>query len=100
MYSVYSLPNMVLPIFAGPMIDKYGTRIVIGVCFITLLVGSFIFAIGGAYNNFNIILVGRCIFGLGSEVYGNCISVMLTVWFIDNHLNLAYGVNAIAPCVA
>lgn len=25
---------------------------------------------------------------------------MLTVWFIDKHLNLAYGLNGVAPCIA
>lgn len=100
MYSVYSFPNMLLPLFAGALVDKYGARVMTASCFFTLLVGNLIFAIGGAYNNFHIVLVGRCIFGLGTEVYSNCVSVMLTLWFIDKHLNLAYGLNGIPPSVA
>ena len=25
---------------------------------------------------------------------------MLTLWFIDNNLNLAYGINGLPPCAA
>ena len=66
LYSVYSIPNMVLPLFAGSLIDYYGSRAMLTVTFFTTLVGNLIFAIGGRYDNFNVILVGYCIFGIGN----------------------------------
>lgn len=69
-------------------------------CFFTSLIGNFIFALGGYYDDWTTILVGRCIFGIGTEIFGTCVYVMLTVWFIESNLNLAYGLNGVAPCVA
>ena len=100
MYSVYSLPNIFIPFFAGALTDKYGTRVMTVGCFTTLLAGNLIFAIGGAYNSFHTVIVGWFIFGVGCEIFCNCTAVMLTVWFIDKHLNLAYALNAIPPSFA
>ena len=100
MYSAYSVPNILLPLFAGQLVDKYGARKMLTACFIITLVGNFVFAIGGALLNFKVVLIGRFIYGLGSEVYANCVYVMLTIWFIEKHLNLSYGINGLPPCAA
>ena len=72
----------------------------ITITFMLTLIGNLIFAIGGANDNYHTILVGRFIYGLGSEVYANCVYVMLTIWFREKHLNLSYGINGIPPCIA
>lgn len=100
MYSIYAIPNMFLPLFAGQMIDYYGTRVMMLVCFLITLIGNLIFALGGCYDSFTTILVGRCLFGIGSEIFGTCVYVILTLWFLESNLNLAYGLNGVAPCIA
>lgn len=100
LYSIYSIPNIILPLFSGQLIDYYGTKVMIFVCFSTSLLGNFIFALGGYYDSWTTILIGRCIFGIGTEIFGTCVYVMLTVWFIESNLNLAYGLNGVAPCIA
>ena len=67
MYSVYSFPNMVLPMFAGYIIDTIGVRWAIFLFYTTCLIGNLIFAIGGSYLSYTTILVGRGLFGIGNE---------------------------------
>lgn len=67
MYSIYSLPNTVLPLFGGILIDKIGVKISL-IIFTTLLtLGQLIFAIGGSAESLWIMLLGRFVFGLGGE---------------------------------
>jgi MFS family permease len=71
LYTVYSLPNMVLPIFGGLFLDKLGIRS--GLLFFTMVLtlGQMVFMIGGYAENYNMMLAGRVIFGMGGE----CMSV-------------------------
>jgi MFS family permease len=47
LYTVYSLPNMVLPIFGGIFLDKIGIRSGLLLFTFILTIGQFIFMIGG-----------------------------------------------------
>ena len=61
---------MVLPLVGGYFLDKLGIRK--GLLFFTVLItfGQMIFMIGGYRQNYNLLLVGRVIFGLGGESMG------------------------------
>jgi len=71
MYTIYSLPNMVLPLAGGIFLDKIGVRIGLLLFTLVLTIGQFIFMIGGNRNVYWLMLVGRFVFGLGGE----CMSV-------------------------
>ena len=45
--SIYSLPNTVLPLFGGILLDKIGIRIGLVTFTVILTLGQLIFAIGG-----------------------------------------------------
>ena len=96
MYSVYSMPNMILPLFAGYIIDTLGVRSAIFLFYSICLFGNLIFAIGGSYYSFTTILVGRGLFGIGNETCMQAVTVLITKWFIDGNLNLAYALNGVA----
>jgi len=67
LYTVYSLPNMILPILGGIFLDKIGIRTGLVLFAFILSVGQFIFMIGGYQGNYNEMLFGRFIFGMGGE---------------------------------
>ena len=90
------MPNMVLPLFAGYMIDTLGVRWAIFLFYSICLIGNLIFAIGGAYYNYTTILVGRGLFGIGNETCSQAVVVLITKWFIEGHLNLAYALNGVS----
>ena len=67
MYSVYAMPNMIVPLFGGFIIDTMGVRYALVAFYALCLIGNLIFAIGGSYDSYTTILIGRGIFGCGNE---------------------------------
>lgn len=70
LYTVYSLPNMVLPVLGGLFLDKIGIRSGLLMFCLILTCGQFIFAMGGYNQNYPMMLAGRVIFGMGGESMG------------------------------
>ena len=67
LYTVYSLPNIVLPFFGGLLIDKIGARLAILIFSTIILLGQLVCYFGALYSLFWLMIVGRVIFGMGSE---------------------------------
>jgi len=91
LYSLYSMPNIVLPFFGGILIMKYGIRTMYMVFGVLILIGQFIFSIGCQYYSMNIMLLGRIIFGLGGECINICQNAMIVKWFFKSELALPLG---------
>ena len=87
---------MILPLFGGAIIDRMGIRESITLFFMLNLVGNFVFALGGVYKSFTLILIGRGIFGTGNFTSMTALTVIVTKWFISSNLNLAYGLMSIS----
>jgi MFS family permease len=67
LYSIYSLPNIILPFFGGILIDKIGVRVSILIFSTVLIFGQGIVVAGGYSLSYMTMLIGRGIFGMGSE---------------------------------
>ena len=68
LFSLYSIPNMVLPLFGGVFADRIGIRLCL-ILFISIITfGQVIIVIGAYKTNFAVLLIGRIVFGLGSEI--------------------------------
>ena len=91
MYSVYSLPNVILPLIGGVMIFKYGYRIMFLVFGGCVLIGQLVFAMGCSINSVPLMLVGRVIFGLGGESLNTTQFAVIVQWFAVNELGFAMG---------
>ena len=62
--SVYSWPNVFIPVICGFLLDRlYGIRIGMIIFTLVICVGQLIVAFGGIYNNFPVMFVGRIIYG-------------------------------------
>lgn len=67
LYSVYSLPNLFLPVLGGILVDKLGLRIG-SLLFMTFTaLGQLIFALGGYHLSYKTMIIGRFIYGVGNE---------------------------------
>ena len=66
-FTVYSTPNVILPLFGGIFLDKIGIRS--GLILFTILVtlGQIVFMLGGYSKSYIVMLLGRVLFGLGGE---------------------------------
>lgn len=59
LYSVYSLPNIVLPMFSGVLLTKIGYGNGLLLTSFIILIGQIIQAMGGYRTSFNLLLLGR-----------------------------------------
>ena len=58
LFSLYSIPNMVLPLFGGVFADRIGIRLCL-ILFISIITfGQVIIVIGAYKTNFAVLLVG------------------------------------------
>jgi MFS family permease len=60
------------------------------------LIGNLILGIGGASESWGLILFGRLIGGIGIMTCTVTVTVLVTKWFINSNLNLAYALLAVS----
>lgn len=93
MYSVYSLPNIILPLIGGVFIFKYGYRLMFLVFGACILLGQLIFAIGCSTKSVMLMLIGRTVFGFGGESINNTQLSVILQWFAPNEIAFAMGLS-------
>eukprot|EP01133_Synstelium_polycarpum_P015985 gene15985-19014_t len=95
LYSVYSFPNMVLPLLGGFFIDTiFGLRF--GAMFFCVLVmaGQILFALSASLKLYWLAALGRTVFGLGGESLSVAQSTFCATWFNGrSDLNLAFSIT-------
>ncbi len=88
--AIYSLPNIIMVLIGGVIVDRFGTRT-------STLAFAVVCAIGAAMTAasplFPVMALGRLIFGLGAESMIVAITVAIGQWFVGRQLGLAFGVN-------
>ncbi|KAF0691106.1 Aste57867_17604 [Aphanomyces stellatus] len=93
LYTLYSIPNIILPFFGGFLVDRLGARFTLLMFASIITVGQIVFAIGCSTTQFNVMLLGRVIFGLGGESLGVAQSTLVASWFKNKELAMALGIN-------
>ena len=92
LYTIYSIPNIVLPFFGGLFMDKKGlSRICIFVFSFILCIGQAIFFYGIFIKSYFLMIVGRFIFGLGGGSLVVAENTIISRWFKDKELAFALG---------
>jgi MFS family permease len=88
--AIYSLPNIIVVLIGGIIVDRFGTRLSTLFFAIICSVGAFVTAIS---PSFPVMAAGRLIFGLGAESMIVAITVAIGQWFVGRQLGFAFGVN-------
>jgi MFS family permease len=88
--AIYSLPNIVMVLIGGIIVDRYGTRLSTLAFAVISLVGA---AVTAMAPSFPAMAAGRLIFGLGAESMIVAITVAIGQWFVGRQLGFAFGVN-------
>jgi MFS family permease len=97
LYTVYSIPNVIIPFFGGTLVDQIGSTRCLPVFASLCFLGQGIFCFGTFRQNWGLMLFGRTVYGLGGEsVYVACHAIV-SEWFRGRELALAFGL-AIALC--
>jgi MFS family permease len=88
--AIYSLPNIVLVVIGGLLVDRFSARLMVvattGIC----LVGSVITALGA---HFPVMATGRLLFGIGSETLSVAATVAFAQWFTGRYFALLFALN-------
>jgi MFS family permease len=88
--AIYSLPNIVVVLIGGVIVDRFGTRVSTLMFAIICSIGAVITATS---PSFPVMAAGRLIFGLGAESMIVAITVAIGQWFVGRQLGFAFGVN-------
>ena len=98
-YSVYSLPNILLPFISGHLIERVGIKRVLVVLSVFVCSGQAMFAFGTATRQIWLMILGRMVFGVGGESISVVQSCISTQWFHNKELAFALGLNLAVPRV-
>jgi MFS family permease len=88
--AIYSIPNVIMVLIGGLIIDRIGTRRA------TLLFGVLCFvgaAITAASGELAVMATGRLVFGLGAESLIVSVTTAIAKWFRGKELSFAFGLN-------
>ncbi len=88
--AIYSLPNVVMVLVGGILVDRLGTRRATLYFTAVCCLGALITALS---PRFPIMAAGRLIFGLGAESMIVAVTAALGQWFVGRQLGFAFGVN-------
>lgn len=109
MYTIYSLPNAILPLVGGVLNDKLGKRereLTLNLLFLPsinflgyrsmtlvfmglILLGQSVITLGLKFENFEAMIFGRFLFGLGGESINITVSTLIVTWFKGSEVSLA-----------
>ncbi|KAF9423757.1 hypothetical protein BGZ94_008182 [Podila epigama] len=93
LYSAYSLPNIILPLLGGFLIDKLSASRMLILFSLCLCLGQAVFSTGVSFKSFGVMLLGRFIFGIGGECLEVAQAKITTDWFKSRWLGFALGMN-------
>mmetsp|Transcript_75777 Transcript_75777/g.201028 ORF Transcript_75777/g.201028 Transcript_75777/m.201028 type:complete len:456 (-) Transcript_75777:72-1439(-) len=91
--SVYSWPNVVLPLFGGLLIDRVGVRASTLAFTGLVTLGSLIFTVGLWQRSIALLVMGRLVFGFGGESQNVASLTIISRWFAGKELAFAMAVN-------
>lgn len=87
--AIYSLPNILMVLLGGIIIDRIGTR-KSTVLFAMICMAGAVLTVS---SNFYVMAAGRLLFGLGSESLIVAVTTALARWFRGKELSFAFGLN-------
>ena len=94
--AIYSVPNILMVLIGGIIIDRIGTRRSTALFAMICMIGALVTV---ASPNFYVMATGRLIFGLGSESLIVAVTTALARWFRGKELSFAFGLNlTLARC--
>jgi MFS family permease len=88
--AIYSIPNIIMVLIGGFIIDRIGTRRSTLLFSLLCFFGAAVTAWSGKLE---VMAAGRLIFGLGAESLIVAVTTAIAKWFRGKELSFAFGVN-------
>ncbi len=88
--SIYGIAAAAVLLIGGIIVDKFGTKITILIFASLCSISAFLMIVSSDYN---VMLSGRLLLGIGAEIMIVAITTALAKWFKGKELGLALGIN-------
>jgi MFS family permease len=88
--AVYSLPNIVLLLAGGWMVDRFGAARMMAATAALCCGGALLTALGTGFTG---MAAGRLVFGIGAETFNVATLAAIVQWFGGRHLAFAIGAS-------
>jgi MFS family permease len=88
--AIYSIPNVLMVLIGGYIVDRIGTRKAIFIFAMLCFIGSVVTVLSGTLS---VMATGRLIFGLGAESLIVAVTTAVAKWFRGKELSFAFGIN-------
>ena len=88
--AIYSLPNIVLLLAGGWMVDRFGAGRMMAATAAVCCCGALLTALG---TDFSGMAAGRLVFGVGAETFNVATLAAIVQWFSGRHLAFAIGAS-------
>jgi len=88
--AIYSIPNVIMVLIGGYVVDRIGTRKALFMFGTICLIGAIVTALSGMLP---VMAAGRLIFGLGAESLIVAVTTAVAKWFRGKELSFAFGIN-------
>jgi len=88
--AIYSMPNVVMVLIGGYIVDRIGTRKAIFIFGVLCFLGSVVTSLSGLLS---VMATGRLLFGLGAESLIVAVTTAVAKWFRGKELSFAFGIN-------
>ena len=93
--SVYSIPNCILVLFGGVVIDRMGLRFALITFMAIVLVGGVLMNVALWVNTYWLMVVSRVVFGIGGESLYVAQDAFTSYWFEGRDLAFALAVTTV-----
>ena len=93
LFSLYSIPNTILPFFGGGCVDRHGASSTLIGYGVLAFMGQVLVTLGGLTKNWPLLLIGRFLYGLGGENICVAYSSILSIWFEGREVALAFSLS-------
>jgi MFS family permease len=88
--AIYSIPNILMVLIGGVIIDYIGTKKATSLFAFLCLIGA---AMTASSDRFGLMASGRMVFGIGAESLIVAVTTAIAKWFKGKELSFAFGVN-------
>src|SRR5258707_7236494 len=88
--AIYSIPNVIMVLIGGYVVDRIGTRKALLIFGTICLIGAIVTALSGKLT---VMATGRLIFGLGAESLIVAVTTAVAKWFRGKELSFAFRIQ-------
>jgi MFS family permease len=88
--AIYSMPNVIMVVIGGYIVDRIGTRKGVFIFGTLCLAGAILTVLSGRLA---VMAAGRLVFGVGAESLIVAVTTAIAKWFRGKELSFAFGIN-------